>query len=1006
MYKDHSRIKVLFLILSVILLITVPVSAFYQDPVPPYEGMNESDLNILLSIYNQMTPEGQNNSGWFKDNYSPCSWNGITCENGAVTKIDFNAVDYFCFIPQEITNLSSLQELRLVNLGLRGILPGGLLNMRSLRLVEISGNLITGNFPQADGSLNGQLPLETLIIEDNKWTDAKQQDLSNRPNLSICSSVVAYDPAVDTEPGLDGGIPGSLANLIYLSKLDISGNNLGGELPAELETFTNLQSLDLSDNSTQNPLTISSLSMAQKFSAIPENNLSGIVFPQPAEVPTDTPDLTLQQTADAAGAIANQQTADAAAAIANQQTADAAGAIYYQQTADAAGAIANQQTADAAAAIANQQTVDAAVAIYYQQTADAIVKETASSIISFTNTPIPPAEIPSNTPVPQEPTIQPSVAPTAEKVSDNDFRALYAIFGKMTPFGQVDSGWFQNESPCTWKGITCENGSVSELKFDTVDYFCFIPDEIANFDSLKVLHLINMGLRGVIPANLFTMRNLTDLVISNNILSGMLPEINSSLAGQLLLQRLVIENNQLTPEKQNVLNSRVNLQICQSAVQYPSLRSVDSGTTLSGEIPASISYLTNLQSLDLSGSLLEGEIPSSLGTLNSLVSIDLGYNSTSNPLTITDPGLVQKLYSLPQYDLTGVSILQATETSIPVLTDTPVPPTAVPPTAVPPTAVPPTAVPPTAVPPTAVLPTAVPPTAVPPTAVLPTAVPPTAVPPTTVPPTAVPPTAVPPTAVPPTAVPPTATMIAVTNTPQPTIAIIIIVMTSTPQPVWYTSTPIRWVTATPLPWTKATPYWGYRTSTPYWSYRTATPAPYNPPIWYYPTSSGNYTYPIATGYIPPITSTVVPTVNPAAQFEFNYVTEKMTSEKIPLTWKYTGMKEYMINYLTSKRSLYPGFGMEWTPATKICTASSCKFEVMNIPESLLKEGSFYIQLQAKDSNGKIYQSDPIGFQISGSPTPTASPTAQPAEKPSFGSFLRRLLRFIFWPVIKLFGGGS
>jgi len=229
-------------------------------------------------------------------------------------------------------------------------------------------------------------------------------------------------------------------------------------------------------------------------------------------------------------------------------------------------------------------------------------------------------------------------------------------------------------------------------------------------------------------------------------------------------------------------------------------------------------------------------------------------------------------------------------------------------------------------------------------------------------------------------------------------------MTSTPQPtqpqptIIGSPTPVRWITATQVPWKKPTPY--------YWPYRTATSVPYNPPVWYYPTSSGRVTYPIATAYVPPLINTPTPTVNPATKFAFNYVTEKMTSEKIPMTWKFTGMKEYMINYLTASKSLYPGFAMEWTPATKLCNASDCNYDIVKIPDSLLKNGMFYIQLQAKDYAGKIYQSDPIGFQISGSLTPTPVPTEKPAEKPSIGSFFSRLFRFIFWPLIKLFQGGS
>ncbi len=217
------RNYLIFLLIVLLFSMYIPVSAFYQDRTPAYVGMNENDLNTLQLIYNQMTPEGINQSGWFQANDQPCTWNGIACDgNGSVIRLDFDSTDFFCFIPPEITNLTNLQELRLRNLGLRGILPSGLLSMPNLRSIEISGNLLTGNIPQA----NFPTPLQILILEDNRWTDAKQQNLNSRPNLSICSSVVTYPEGIDTEPGLDGSIPGSLGNLQNLQKLHLSGNNL------------------------------------------------------------------------------------------------------------------------------------------------------------------------------------------------------------------------------------------------------------------------------------------------------------------------------------------------------------------------------------------------------------------------------------------------------------------------------------------------------------------------------------------------------------------------------------------------------------------------------------------------------------------------------------------------------------------------------------------------------------------------------------------------------------
>ena len=103
------------------------------------------------------------------------------------------------------------------------------------------------------------------------------------------------------------------------------------------------------------------------------------------------------------------------------------------------------------------------------------------------------------------------------------------------------------------------------------------------------------------------------------------------------------------------------------------------------------------------------------------------------------------------------------------------------------------------------------------------------------------------------------------------------------------------------------------------------------------------------------TATKAPTVNPASQFGFTYDSAAMTAERLPVSWKYTGMDSYMINYLTKNKTLFPGFAMEWTTADKLCTGTSCKFEILNIPMDLLKNGVFYIQLQGRDKSGRGYK---------------------------------------------------
>ncbi|HOW07084.1 MAG TPA: hypothetical protein PLQ28_04580, partial [Flexilinea sp.] len=53
---------------------------------------------------------------------------------------------------------------------------------------------------------------------------------------------------------------------------------------------------------------------------------------------------------------------------------------------------------------------------------------------------------------------QEAAEPPYSGVNDSDWTALQAIYNKMTPFGQANSGWATGGNPCdpAWPGITCE----------------------------------------------------------------------------------------------------------------------------------------------------------------------------------------------------------------------------------------------------------------------------------------------------------------------------------------------------------------------------------------------------------------------------------------------------------------------------------------------------------------------------------------------------------------------
>ena len=223
----------------------------------------------------------------------------------------------------------------------------------------------------------------------------------------------------------------------------------------------------------------------------------------------------------------------------------------------------------------------------------------------------------------------------------------------------------------------------------------------------------------------------------------------------------------------------------------------------------------------------------------------------------------------------------------------------------------------------------------------------------------------------------------------------------TATPYYYQPQPYYYPTATPY-YYQPQPYY-YPTATPYYYqpqpyyYPTATPYTNYNPYYVYPTATSSYQYPQYVQVQPTQTSTPVPAQNPAAALGFTYKLEAMTGNNIPMTWRYTGMKEYSINYLDASGNLYPAFAMEWTPASKVCNASACNATV-TVPDDLLKQGKFSLQLRVRDAAGNIYMSDPVMMEVSfQQPAPTPVP-----EQPK--SFLAGFFEWLFGPLIRLFGG--
>ncbi|KAJ8760635.1 hypothetical protein K2173_015302 [Erythroxylum novogranatense] len=225
--------------------------------------------------------------------------------------------------------------------------------------------------------------------------------------------------------------------------------------------------------------------------------------------------------------------------------------------------------------------------------------------------------------------------------SKTDAAALL-VFEKMIekdPNGAL-SGWQLRKSPCTWYGVSCALGRVTQLDLTgcnlvgTISFNAFVSlDMLSTLKlsynmftlnatsllqlpyGLQQLELSSSGLFGVVPQNFLSKYpNLVYVNLSHNNLTGFLPD--DLLLNSNKLQAIDLSYNNFTGSI-----SGFKVESCNNLMQLDL-----SGNLFLDSIPLSLSNCTNLKALNLSFNMLSGAIPRSFGRLSSLQRFDLSHN--------------------------------------------------------------------------------------------------------------------------------------------------------------------------------------------------------------------------------------------------------------------------------------------------------------------------------------------------------------------------------------------
>lgn len=216
-------------------------------------------------------------------------------------------------------------------------------------------------------------------------------------------------------------------------------------------------------------------------------------------------------------------------------------------------------------------------------------------------------------------------------------QALEALYSSTNGAQWYDkAGWTTTNTPCSWYGVTCQAGHISQLDLSDNNLAGPLPAQLSDLTQLRVLNLKRNVLTGPVPAGLASLTQLQTLDLSENRLNGTVPTQLASLAA---LQVLNLSNNQLSggiPAQLASLAQLQTLNLSSNQLTGPipgglgGLAGLQvlalNNNQLNGAIPTQLAGLANLQRLLLSENALTGSIPANLGGLSNLTHLVLARN--------------------------------------------------------------------------------------------------------------------------------------------------------------------------------------------------------------------------------------------------------------------------------------------------------------------------------------------------------------------------------------------
>ena len=480
--------------------------------------------------------------------------------------LDFNQLDGT--IPTSLNSLTRLRQLTLNNNQLSGTIPT-LSSLTGLELLLLHSNNLTGGIP---ASLNSITSLTQLDLSHNQLSGTIP-DLSGLVNLDLLSL---------RNNQLTGPIPAWLGQLTGLGILYLSVNQLSGDFPQELGNLTNLYFARFASNPALTgcvPLGLRELVTDERdhdFIAVDANHDGD------TDDPDDTPGLNLPFCMLSTLAFSD---------VTLTPTFASATTVY---TASVVNTVESTMVTPTLADSSDRFSIKKKGRRTYAS-GEAVPLAVGSNVITI-------KVIPSDS----TPTLTYTVTIFREGVDRATLTALYNSAGGASWTDKTN--WRSPTEPLnTWFGVKVDgNGNVTELALPGNNLSGPLPAELGSLASLTTLDLSDNQLSGTIP-DLSTLTILTSLNLGDNQLSGTIPDLTALTH----LQTLNLRDNRLTGAIPEELGDLFSLELLYL-----------DDNQLSGTIPAALGDLSGLQATRFAGNTLTGCVPNGLRRLLTAPMVD------------------------------------------------------------------------------------------------------------------------------------------------------------------------------------------------------------------------------------------------------------------------------------------------------------------------------------------------------------------------------------------------